>query len=123
MRKSKEAELSDSKDPKTLQDADRIEFIRSDRWINYEVARDALARLNDLLIFRRETHALPVNLWRDWHGEERRLSENSCEIMQLFSIAQPASRACLWCLFKCRPCRRRGPFTMNSFWRWEPGSD
>ncbi|MGA9766416.1 MAG: TniB family NTP-binding protein [Rhodomicrobium sp.] len=51
MRKSKEAELSDSKDPKTLQDADRIEFIRSDRWINYEVARDALARLNDLLIY------------------------------------------------------------------------
>ncbi len=34
---------------KALADEDRIEYIRSDRWINYELAQEALRRLTDLL--------------------------------------------------------------------------
>ena len=34
---------------KALPNEDRIKFIRSDRWINYELAQEALSRLTDLL--------------------------------------------------------------------------
>jgi replication-associated recombination protein RarA len=43
--------IEDHSDPKSLPDADRIRFIRADRWIHYEVAQDALGRLNDLLTY------------------------------------------------------------------------
>ena len=41
----------DIDNPKALPDVERIKFIRSDRWINYEAAQNALARLNDLLTY------------------------------------------------------------------------
>src|SRR5271166_3025648 len=41
----------DSDNPKALPDAERIKFIRTDRWINYEVAQDAIERLNNLLTY------------------------------------------------------------------------
>jgi len=43
--------VEESADPKNLSDTDRIKFIRTARWINYEVAQDAIARLTDLLSY------------------------------------------------------------------------
>ncbi|PWT98397.1 MAG: transposase [Candidatus Melainabacteria bacterium] len=37
--------------PRSASDEARIEFIRSDRWINYELAQDAVDRLTDLLTY------------------------------------------------------------------------
>jgi hypothetical protein len=34
---------------KSRPDAERIKYIRSDRWINYATAQDAITRLNDML--------------------------------------------------------------------------
>jgi Bacterial TniB protein len=38
-------------DVKSLPDAERIKFIRCDRWIHYEAAQDVIRRLNDLLAY------------------------------------------------------------------------
>ena len=53
-----------------LPDEERIAWIRADRWLDFEQAHGALARLEDLLrLPTARSHALPAHLRRHGHGQ------------------------------------------------------
>ena len=51
MSRSRASPIESHRSPKSLPNSERIKLIRADRWINYEVAQEAITRLNDLLSY------------------------------------------------------------------------